>query len=106
MPDTLIENPILNSPYREPTRHFRFGDEGITNEVVEKCADALRRNCRFLVMARRPHVGFRPGERRLEDYFDDFPVLRELDQQGRLVWYNAATSAPVTRPSAPAAAGR
>jgi type III restriction enzyme len=35
MPDTLIENPILNSPYREPARHFRFGDEGITNEVVE-----------------------------------------------------------------------
>jgi type III restriction enzyme len=35
MPDTLIENPILNSPYREPTRHFRFGDEGITNEIIE-----------------------------------------------------------------------
>ena len=35
MPDTLIENPILNSPYGEPTRHFRFGDEGITNEIVE-----------------------------------------------------------------------
>src|SRR5262245_21490554 len=24
MPQTIIENPILNSPYREPTRHFRF----------------------------------------------------------------------------------
>jgi type III restriction enzyme len=35
MPDTLIENPILNAPYREPNRHFRFGDEGITNEIVE-----------------------------------------------------------------------
>jgi len=35
MPDTLIENPILNSPYSEPNRHFRFGDEGITNEIVE-----------------------------------------------------------------------
>ena len=35
MPDTLIENPILNSPYREPTRHFHFGEEGITNEIVE-----------------------------------------------------------------------
>jgi type III restriction enzyme len=34
MPDTHIENPILNSPYREPTRHFRFDDEGITNEIV------------------------------------------------------------------------
>ncbi len=35
MPDTIIENPILNSPFREPGRHFRFGDEGITNEIVE-----------------------------------------------------------------------
>lgn len=31
----VIENPILNSPFAEPSRHFRFDDEGITNEVVE-----------------------------------------------------------------------
>lgn len=31
-----IENPVLNSPFREPTRHFRFADDGITNEVVEE----------------------------------------------------------------------
>src|SRR5271157_6268243 len=35
MPDTIIENPILNSPFREPDRHWRFTDEGITNEIVE-----------------------------------------------------------------------
>ncbi len=35
MAQVVIENPILNSPFDEPTRHFRFGDEGITNEVVE-----------------------------------------------------------------------
>src|SRR5271157_2412484 len=35
MPDTIIENPILNSPYREPDRHWRFTEEGITNEIVE-----------------------------------------------------------------------
>ena len=31
----MIENPILNSPFREPARHFRFDDDGITNEIVE-----------------------------------------------------------------------
>lgn len=31
----VIENPILNSPFREPTRHFKFDDDGITNEIVE-----------------------------------------------------------------------
>jgi glycosyl transferase family 8 len=64
-------------------------------DVVEKCADALRESCGQLLMARRPHVRFRAGERLLEDYFDELPVLRELDEQGRLVWYNADTSPPV-----------
>jgi hypothetical protein len=32
MRQVVIENPILNSPYDEPNRHFRFSDEGITNE--------------------------------------------------------------------------
>jgi hypothetical protein len=33
--DALIENPILNSPFRMPTRHWKFGDTGIENEVLE-----------------------------------------------------------------------
>ncbi|CAN5564301.1 hypothetical protein BH11ARM2_BH11ARM2_13540 [soil metagenome] len=33
--DVHIENPISNSPFQEPSRHFRFSDEGITNEVVD-----------------------------------------------------------------------
>lgn len=35
MTDVRIENPILNSPFREPSRHWRFSDEGITNDIVE-----------------------------------------------------------------------
>lgn len=35
MKQVVIENPILNSPYNEPRRHFRFSEEGITNEIVE-----------------------------------------------------------------------
>ena len=35
MPAVTIENPILNSPYAEPARHFRFSQEGITNEIVD-----------------------------------------------------------------------
>jgi type III restriction enzyme len=30
-----IDNPILNSPFAEPTRHFAFDADGITDEVVE-----------------------------------------------------------------------
>jgi len=35
MPQVVIENPVINSPFSEPARHFRFSDEGITNETVE-----------------------------------------------------------------------
>ena len=35
MADVVIENPILNSPFSEPTKHFKFTDDGITNEIVE-----------------------------------------------------------------------
>ena len=34
MEQVVIENPVINSPYAEPSRHFRFTDEGITNEIV------------------------------------------------------------------------
>ena len=33
--DAVIENPILNSPFREPARHWRFGT-GITDEIVDE----------------------------------------------------------------------
>jgi type III restriction enzyme len=32
--DVLIENPIINSPFREPDRQFAFNEFGITNEVI------------------------------------------------------------------------
>jgi hypothetical protein len=43
----LIENPILNSPYREPSRHFRFDEDGITSEI----ADGRRPSSYFVPIA-------------------------------------------------------
>ncbi len=45
----VIENPILNSPYEEPRRHFRFTEEGITDEIVE-----ARRISSYFVPIPRP----------------------------------------------------
>jgi type III restriction enzyme len=36
MPQVVIENPVLNSPFEEPKRHFRFTEDGITAEIVEE----------------------------------------------------------------------
>ncbi len=36
MADVVIENPVLNSPFEEPKRHFRFTEDGITDEIAEE----------------------------------------------------------------------
>ncbi|SMH58076.1 type III restriction enzyme [Picosynechococcus sp. OG1] len=36
MQEVVIENPIINSPFEEPQLHFRFDENGLTNEIVEK----------------------------------------------------------------------
>lgn len=35
MKQPVIENPVINSPYQGPARHFRFTDDGITNEILD-----------------------------------------------------------------------
>jgi type III restriction enzyme len=35
MSDVVIANPVINSPFREPDRHFVFGDTGITNQIAQ-----------------------------------------------------------------------
>ena len=50
MPQVVIENPVLNSPYKEPSRHFKFSDEGITDEIVE-----ARRISSYFVPIAKPH---------------------------------------------------
>lgn len=35
MAQVTIENPVINSPFEEPRRHFRFTEDGITDEIVD-----------------------------------------------------------------------
>src|SRR5450759_4755834 len=49
MTQVVIENPIINSPYHEPTHHFRFSDKGITNEIIDE-----RRTSSYFVPIARP----------------------------------------------------
>ena len=63
-------------------------------DVVRSCRDVLDAQCRFLLMPRVPHVDNKPGERLLEQWFDELPELFELERAGRLVWYNCSTGKP------------
>jgi type III restriction enzyme len=47
--DRIIDNPIINSPYRAPEQYFRFDDEGITNEKVPG-----RRPSQYFIPVPRP----------------------------------------------------
>ena len=53
MSQVVIENPIINSPFDEPARHFRFTDEGITNEIV----DGRRTSSYFVPIAKSKKKG-------------------------------------------------
>jgi hypothetical protein len=34
--EAVIENPVINSAFAEPRRHYKFDDDGITNEIVQQ----------------------------------------------------------------------
>ena len=49
MEQVIIENPVINSPFNEPERHFQFTEDGITNEIVE-----ARRVSSYFIPVPRP----------------------------------------------------
>src|SRR5690348_1016136 len=50
---SVIEDPILNSPFLEPSRHFKFDDEGITDDIE----DGRRPSAHFVPIARAKKKG-------------------------------------------------
>lgn len=44
-------NPIINSPYEEPKKHFRFDERGMSQEIVEG-----RRSSAFFIPVAKPKV--------------------------------------------------
>jgi len=49
MKDVIIENPVINSPFDEPQRHFRFTDDGITDQIIPS-----RRSSQYFVPIAQP----------------------------------------------------
>ncbi|NQT82193.1 DEAD/DEAH box helicase family protein [bacterium] len=74
MSQVVIENPVINSPFDEPTRHFRFTDEGITNEI-----ESGRRTSAYFVPIARPR---KKGSKQLEF---DTEWTKDRIEQNKLV---------------------
>jgi hypothetical protein len=66
-------------------------------DVVGDNADRLAENAEWLLVPRNPHLRSKKTERLLEEWFDEYPVLRDFDARGRLVWYNLAGTRAVDR---------
>ena len=47
----IIENPVINSPFDEPQRYFRFDEGGITSEIVDK-----RRQSEYFIPVPKPRT--------------------------------------------------
>jgi len=61
-------------------------------DVVADCADAIDRNARFLAVPYRPHFQNSPCEKTIEDCIHEIPILKKLNDENRLIWYNLSSS--------------
>lgn len=61
-------------------------------DVVSHCGDALLANAGVVVMPWYPHVGNHVGDKTLDQWLGESPVLARLDAEGRLLWYDLCTS--------------
>ncbi len=69
-------------------------------DVVDACGISLVENTRVLVMPWYPHVKNKPGLCTLADLVRENAFLHQLEEEGRLLWYNLST-APKKREGSP-----
>lgn len=61
-------------------------------DVAIQCAESIVENAKFLVMPWIPHVNNRPGKFSLDELIKSYPFLSQLNDHGRLVYYNHVPS--------------
>ena len=66
MKQVVIENPVINSPFEEPQRHFGFDEEGITGNIEP----GRRDSCYFGPIA-RPRSRRGGGQYTFDDWTAD-----------------------------------
>ena len=71
MPKVNIENPVINSPFDEPQRHFKFDERGITEDIVNG-----RRKSEYFIPVPKPKKQSKEVQTELELHV---PELREAN---------------------------
>ena len=62
----VIENPVINSPFEEPSRHFKFDESGITNNIA-----GIRRASSYFVPLPRPRKTSGKSQQTFDDWRSD-----------------------------------
>ena len=75
MKQVVIENPIINSPFEEPKRHFLFSEEGITNEILE-----ARRVSSYFVPIAKPKKKGKQKQLSFETEFGKYGDAKRTDR--------------------------
>ena len=76
----VIENPVINSAFAEPQRHFRFDAEGITDEIVE----ARRLSAYFVPIAQPKKRASSSSDTEDQDRVEEQVHQRRSRTRGRL----------------------
>jgi type III restriction enzyme len=66
MSQVVIENPVINSPFEEPARHFRFDEQGITNTIVPE-----RRISQYFVPIAKPRKTAKERQLTFDEWTED-----------------------------------
>jgi type III restriction enzyme len=94
MSPDIISNPIINSPFEEPQQHFRYSEEGMTNEIV---SDRWRSEYFVSVpqaKKRGKQLAFESWtEDRIEEnkFINQVPERVELWRKGGNIWSTSTT---------------
>ncbi|NLF69335.1 MAG: DEAD/DEAH box helicase family protein [Candidatus Anammoximicrobium sp.] len=98
MPQVVIENPVINSPFEEPKRHFRFDEQGITNQI-----ESTRRISQYFVPIAKPRKKTKDKQLTFDEWTEDrieenktVNAIRQLVK----IWREGRYSDDVTRQTA------
>ncbi len=98
MSQVVIENPVINCPFEEPARHFRFDEQGITNTIVPE-----RRISQYFVPIAKPRKTAKERQLTFDDWTEDrIEANKTVNAIRRLIqrWREGRYTDDVTRTTA------
>ena len=98
MAQVVIENPVISSPFDEPSRHFKFDETGITNDIA-----TFRRPSFYFVPIPRPRKTGGKSQHTFDEWRSDRPVENDPVNHVRQrvqAWRNGRSLDDVSRTTA------